>query len=201
MNRLFFKSILLLFMLSVIGCVAAPINQHNAKSYAESGFMAIQSGDWKFARRQWGRAIYNADLGFMDKKERAVYYYEYGRTLGVTCAFDEAEEYLNKSYELDLQTGGPAFMSLVELFRLKLDQKRYQEAVDYFEKALPELEKVNAPEKSGIEFSKLLKEYAVALNGIGRLEEAKKTVERAALYEKSGQESVTERTPYGLHCN
>jgi len=191
---------LFLGMALLTGC-AMPINQHNARNYANSGFEAVQSDDWKFARRQWGRAVYNADLGFMDKRERAVYYYEYGRTLGVTCAFEEAEEYLSKAYELDLQTGGPVFMSLVELSRLNLDQKKYQEAVDYFKKALSELEEVNAPEKSPTDFSELLKEYAIALNGIGRLEDAREIEEKSALYENSGQESVTERTPYGLHCN
>jgi hypothetical protein len=46
-----------------------PINRHNAQTYAESGWHAAQSGDWKLARRQWGRAVYNADLGFMDKRQ------------------------------------------------------------------------------------------------------------------------------------
>ena len=94
-------------------------------------------------------------------------------------------------------------MSLVELFRLKLDQKKYQEAVDYFKKALPELEKADAPKKSPAEFANLLKEYSVALNGIGQIQEAKEAVGKAAAYESATEKStsITERTPYGLYCD
>ena len=104
---------------------------------------------------------------------RAIFYFEYGRSAGVTCFFDIAEDYLNKAYKLDSKIGGPSFLSLVELFRLNLDQKKFQEAIDYFLKALPELERVNAPSESPAEFSKLLDEYAIALNATGNYEEKK----------------------------
>ena len=163
--------ILTLLVFSTSVC-ATPINRHNAKKHAQTAVQASKAGDWDASRREWAKAVVNADLGNLEAGRRAVFYYEYGRSAGVTCSFDIAEEYLNKAYKLDAEIGGPSFLSLVELFRLNLDQKKYKEATEYFKKALPELEKVEAPKESPAEFSKLLDEYAIALQGINNTEEA-----------------------------
>ncbi|GAB7562005.1 hypothetical protein LG202_00440 [Methylobacillus methanolivorans] len=63
----------------------------------------------------------NANLGGVAPSTRAVLSSEYGRSLGATCFFNDATFYLNQAYDLDKQTGGPLYMSLVELARLNLD--------------------------------------------------------------------------------
>ena len=92
-------------------------------------------------------------------------------------------------------------MSLVELFRLNLDQRKYKEAAKYFKMALYDLEKTNAQNESPAEFFKLLEEYAVALNAIGNFEEAKNAKERALETKKIAKFSITDRTPYGSYCH
>jgi len=186
-------------MISLPAC-AAPINRQSALNYAKAASLSNKSGDWDTARRQWARAVSNADLGKAEDSERAIYYYEYGRAAGVTCFFDIAEEYLNKSYALDAKIGGPAYLSLAELFRLNLDQKKYKEAVGYFRKALPEFEKINVSDESPAEFSKLLEEFSVALEGIGNIDEAKEIRSRALKIKELAGFSITDRTPYGLYC-
>lgn len=194
------KILLILAAVIFLSGWAAPINRQNALDYAKVAESSSKSGDWDAARRQWARTVGNADLGGMDESTRAIYYYEYGRAAGVTCFFDIAEEYLNKAYELDKKIGGPTYLSLNELFRLNLDQKKYNEAVAYFRRALPELEKMNASNETPAEFSKLLEEFSIALDGIGNMEEAKEVRARASKVKEQAEYSITERTPYGLHC-
>jgi len=194
------RIILLAITTASLSSCAMPINQHLAREYAIAAHYSAQAGDWDAAGRQWARAVHNADLGFMKKDIRAVYYYEYGRATGVRCHFDIAEEYLNKAYVLDSQINGPAYMSLVELFRLNLDQKKYPEAIAYFKRALPELEKVKVPTESLMEFAKLLEEYAIALNAIGDTQEAAKVQKQRAELGVTVDDAMIDRTPYGLYC-
>lgn len=195
------KTFSLVIMVVLLAGCAAPINQYNANNYANSAHNYSKSGDWDMARRHWARAVHNSELGGMDKDVQAVYYYELGRASGVTCFYDKAEECLNKAYELDSKVGGPVHMSLVELFRLHLDQKKYSKAVSYFKKALPELEKVYSEKETPSEFAKLLEEYGVALNGIGNNQEAEEVKARAEEVKKIAIKSITDRTPYGQHCS
>lgn len=192
--------VLTIIVVSFIGC-AAPINQYNAINYANSAHNYSNSGDWDMARRHWARAAHNSELGGMDKDVQAVYYYELGRASGVTCFYDKAEEYLNKAYELDSKVGGPVHMSLVELFRLNLDQEKYNEAVSYFRRALPELEKIYSEREAPSEFLKLLEEYSVALDGNGNTQEAEEIRVRAEEVRKVAIKSITDRTPYGQYCS
>jgi tetratricopeptide (TPR) repeat protein len=194
--------ILLLASLPFMSSCAAAISRHNALLHAEAGQLASNANDWNTARREWAKAVVNSDLGKLDNSKKAVIYYEYGRAAGVTCFFDISEEYLNKAYSLDKETNGPAFMSLVELFRLNLDQKKYKKATEYFKKAVPELESVGAPTESPSEFSKLLDEYAIALKGIGNTQEAEEAIRRSNKIrsEEENLHSITDRTPYGSQC-
>jgi len=199
-----FKRLLLITLLCtflITQACANQINQRDSIKHAQAGGRAAASGGWDTARREWAQAVKNGELGGIPEKHQAVFYYEYGRTAGVTCFFDISGTYLNKAYELDKKIGGPTFLSLLELFRLKLVQKKYKEAVTYFETALPILEEVNAPSESPAEFSTLLDEYAVALENIGKVEEGKKAKIRATEVKKSAEHSISERTPYGSFCS
>jgi len=190
----------LLCTLFITQACANPINRQNAAKHAQAGGHASASGDWDTARRHWAKAVKNGELGNIPEKHQAIFYYEYARAAGITCFFDISETYLKKAYELDKKISGPSFLSLVELFRLNLDQNKYNEAVTNFKKALPLLEEINAPSQSPAEFSKLLDEFAVALQGIGKKDEANKVKERSAEVKENAEHSITDRTPYGSSC-
>ena len=111
----------------------------------------------------------------------------------------EAENYLLKAYELDLQTSGPEFMSLTELARLKYDQKQYGKAVGFYERAIRAMEKAGASEKAPIGFADILDEYGNALQHTGQTKESRNIRSKASKLRRlnPGGHSVTDRTPYG----
>lgn len=103
-------------LIALISCAPA-INQKSAAIHAQSAQAAIKNSDLDAARENWAKAVKNGELANEPDQKMAVLYYEYGRALGVTCYFDGSEYYLKKAYVLDKKTGGPVYMSLVELAR------------------------------------------------------------------------------------
>jgi tetratricopeptide (TPR) repeat protein len=132
----------------------------------------------------------------------AVFYYEYGRALGVTCFFDESETYLKKAYELDKKTNGPVYMSLTELGRLNLDQKKYDQALKYYNEVIPMIEKMGAETEAPMEFSFMLDDYSEMLSNTGMEQKAGEYKQRAEEIRKKNpkRHSITERTMYGTQC-
>ncbi|MFL9608658.1 tetratricopeptide repeat protein [Methylobacillus sp. Pita2] len=191
-----------LLAVCVVAC-AAPINRKNAENYTRQGAIAMANNDWQTARRAFARAVVNADLGGVAPSTRAVLSYEYGRSLGATCFFDDAAYYLKQAYDLDKQTGGPLYMSLVELARLHLDQGKFAEAATYYQQAIPDLKRHNIPQVGPIGYADTLDEAAIALDAISQKEEASTLRQQAITLrsEHPGQKSITDRTPYGKFCN
>lgn len=183
------------------GCVN-PINAKTSTNYAHAANTASNSGDWATARKYLSRAIVNAQLGGASPAQLAVLNYEYGRASGVVCEFTDAEKALMLAYDLDKQAGGPSYLSLVELSRLNLDQKKFPEAVSYFERALPELEAKGASSLAPIAFADILDEYSTSLDFSGRTALAQEVAARAIKIrnENPGKSSKTDRTPYGTKC-
>ncbi|MPS49399.1 MAG: tetratricopeptide repeat protein [Methylobacillus sp.] len=196
------KTSLFILVVCLVGC-ASPINRKNAENYTRQGAIAIANNDWQTARRAFARAVVNADLGGVAPSTRAVLSYEYGRSLGATCFFDDAAYYLKQAYDLDEQTGGPLYMSLVELARLHLDQGKFAEAAEYYQKAMPDLERHNVPQSGPIGYADTLDEAAIALAAIDQTEKASKLrlQSKTIRAEHPGQKSITDRTPYGKFCN
>jgi tetratricopeptide (TPR) repeat protein len=191
----------LVILVGLNGC-AAPINERVARNYERVGAAAQARGDWDAARRAYARSATNADLARSSPQERAVYHYEYGRSLGVTCFFNEAERELNLAYDLDRQAGQPLYFSLVELARLTLDQHKFPQSVLYFERALTELDRANAGRDAPMGYADVLDEYALALSGAGRTQDSTTMRKRALEIRDAnpGGHSITDRTPYGRHC-
>lgn len=189
------------FLAGLYGC-AAPINERVASNYERVGAAAQARGDWDAARRAYARSATNADLASSSPQKRAVFHYEYGRSLGATCFFNEAEHELNLAYDFDKQAGEPLYLSLVELGRLTLDQQKYPQAVSYFERALPELDRANAAKDAPMAYANILDEYASALSGVGRKQDSSAATKRASELRGANPKgfSITDRTPYGKHC-
>jgi len=192
----------LFLSISVTGC-AGSINAKNANRHGSAANAASKAGDWTTARKQWAQALVNAQLGGLPAQQLAVFNYEYGRALGVQCFWEESENYLQKAYELDHQAGGPEFMSLLELSRLKYDQGQFEKSIPYYSRAIEALEKINAPTQAPTEFSVVLEEYAKALRETGKEQEAisvQKRADEIRIKTPEGK-SVTDRTPYGKYCS
>jgi len=104
------KAIVAVLILSVVLCgCASAVSERVANNYTAVGAAAERRGDWDTARRAFARATLNADQAGLPPSSRAIAHYEYGRSLGVTCFFDESERELNAAYELDKQAGQPLF--------------------------------------------------------------------------------------------
>ncbi len=110
----------LLLAAAVTGCASA-ITRSTQDRYYQIAVTARYNGNWEDARKAWARVVVNSRSSFTIPEKRAVYHYEYGRSLGVTCFFAEAERELLEAYRLDIETSCPAYMSLTELAHL--DQK------------------------------------------------------------------------------
>ena len=128
--------------------------------------------------------------------------YEAGRAAGVTCRFDEAETYLLDALSLDRQRSGPVHFDLVELARLKLDQRDYPGSASYFERAIEALNEIRASEGAPVAFADILDEYATTLDGTGKPSAAGAQRARARYLRSRvpGAISITDRTPYGTQC-
>lgn len=191
-----------IFLLSLAGC--ASVNEKSAADNIHAAAAARERGDWDAARKIYSRSFTDTNLAQTSPRFRAVLHYEYGRALGVTCHFKEAEQELTVAHDLDKKSGGVFYLSLTELARLNLAQKKYTEAVAYFESVLTELDPEIVSKKAPDFYVAVLDDYALALSGAGRPKNAETAAKRAAEIRASapGAESWAgaDRTPYGTQC-
>lgn len=185
----------------LFGCANA-INSKTSQNYAQSGYQAIQAGDWKSARQQFGRAIVNAELGGEPPRQLAVLKYEYGRASGVVCEWDSAERALADALRLDTESGGPRFMSAYELGRMHFDRKQFAKAKPYYEMVYLDFGKIGAETKDPLGYAEFLEEFASVLDESGAPQESSRYRERAAKIRETFPtgRSHTEKTPYGTQC-
>ncbi len=183
------------------GCAAA-ITERTSQRATRVGLLAQSRGDWDTARRAWARAVFNAERSGYTPDKLAILTYEYGRALGVTCNFQSSEDELLRAHELDRQAGQPLYLSLTELARLNLAQKKYRATADYFERVFRELDAADAPQRAPIAYSDYLDEYALALSALDSEERAQALRQRALDIRQKhpGKKSITDTTPYGKFC-
>jgi tetratricopeptide (TPR) repeat protein len=174
----------------------------NQDVHLENAMISRGQGDWVDARQHLAQALASAQAEGTDSSSLTTIYFEYGRALGATCSFDEAEQYLLRAMELEQQASGPVHRPLLELARLHYDQQRLVEAASEYERLMPMYGKIDAATHDPIGFADLLSEYSVSLGGTGRSTEAKVMRKRAEQVraEHPGESSKTDRTPYGKHC-
>ena len=187
--------------LSLAGCV--PVTERNtAETWVSVGNQAELRGDWDTARAAWQGAVASEQRRPLTARARAVLELNYGRTLGVTCRFDEAESHLLNAWRLDRDSGGPVQVALLELGRLTFDQRKYDASAQYFDEALVAIQRAGIPARAPAEFANVLDEYAIALAGAERATEAAAVWQQAAeLRRKDPTLSViADRTPYGSQC-
>lgn len=191
----------LVLLLIFCGC-AGRVMQRNSDKYARAADSFKEAGEWEKALEPAKRAMINAERAHSNVKNRAILHYEYGRVLGVTCSFQEAEAELKEAYELDQEAKQPLFLSLTELARLNLDQGKYKEANEYFEKSIQELKFAKADQSMPIDFAEVLNEYATSLEKVSDSKKAAsiRKEARGLIKNHPSEQSNTDRTPYGKHC-
>lgn len=192
-------------IIGVGSACANPVNLHTARKYADAGYRNISAGDWVEAQKNFGKALVNARLGKADDRSLAVVLYEYGRASGVLCDWEESAAALNDAYNLDRESDGPTHMSLFELARMYVSQRKFSKAVEYYERVLPEFDRLQADARDPIAYAEFLEEYSSALEQTGRGKAGHIRRLRARAQELRNTfpnaEAVTEKTPYGTHCN
>lgn len=169
------------------------------ETYASAAHALIAKNNWGAACVAMSRAVQEAEERGFGPKTLVTLDYEYGRCLGVTGKFADAETYLLKALALDKQTGGPFYMDLTELARLNYDQAKFPEAIAYFEQDLLEMDRQGLADSASAAFIDILGEYGVALRKTGHEFEAGTMDARIKTIRAAHPVLVshTDRTPYG----
>ena len=129
-----------LIVFSVTGC-ANPINRVKYDKYYSWGVGAEQNEKYEIAKENYWRALVNARIGNLEPQYHAASSYSLARMLGILCDHENAEKLLLEAVKFDKESNGPVHMSYTELARLKLDQKKFDEAVSYYEQSLAIVDK------------------------------------------------------------
>jgi tetratricopeptide (TPR) repeat protein len=185
----------------LVGC-AAPINIRNAEKHAQAGYVAQRNDDWDTARRQFAQAVVNADLGGAEAQGKGVVNYEYGRTLGVTCFYEEAEKYLLRSKEFQEQQGQSPHLALYELGLLTEKQRLYVKAAAYFSQLIPLMEKAGLQSQYPLGVADAYERYGNALKELGKDTDARLAAQKASSIraENPNAKPFGRVTPYGTAC-
>lgn len=196
-SHLFIPYILLIF----IGC-ANPINRVTYDKYYGWGVGAEQAEKYEVARENYYRSLVNARIGSLEPQYHAASSYSLARMLGILCDHENAEMLLLDAVKFDTESNGPVHMSYLELARLKLDQKKFNEATSYFKKSLDIVDNEKFFNADPIGFAIIFEEYSTALRKIGKNDRAKIYSQRAIEIRKKhpGKEAIAERTPYLKNC-
>lgn len=163
---------------------------------------AAPQTNWEISRRDLAIETANAQGNGTPLNRRAVLDYEYGRTLGVTCQFNDAERYLLMAYKLDLTIKGPYYKDLIELGELNLDQRKWNSAITYFSQAMPALDNLDAETTMPLTYADILDEYGIALEAANEPDGATMRQKAASIRKMHpAVVSIWLRTPYGTQCS
>jgi tetratricopeptide (TPR) repeat protein len=196
------KKLFTIFILSLMIYSCGPSLSPGVRNHLNIAYRAEYNGSWGTAEAYYGKALVQAESEETSEYVLAILNYQYGRALGVTCSFAEAEQHLLKALELDEKNNGETFKDLTELARLHYDQGHYPEAISYFEKSIPILDQMDSADEAPIAYSDILLEYSEALQQTGKTVKAEDLKNRALEIRNkhSEKQSITERTPYGKYC-
>lgn len=165
--------------------------------------LKLQSaGQWKESIPHFEKALELAQKQEINAAKLTGLHFEYGRALGVTCAFAESESQLTTALELDRQYSGPVFMDQIELARLNFDQKKFPAAIPFFERGFSMLDRLGVSFEDPIGYANLLDEYAQALERTGQLSKARNLRSQSSDLRRKYPKipAKTQRTPYGKFC-
>lgn len=193
---------LVIFTAFVLSGCASALNIRNAENHAQAGYVAQRNGDWQNSMRQFAQAVVNADLGDADLQGKSVANYEYGRSLGVLCKYEDAEKYLLRSKSMKEQLGQSPYLALYELGLLSEIQGKYPVAATYFAQLIPEMKKEGLQSRYPLGVADAYDRYATALEKSDKTTEALGQRKEASAIRAANPDAKPfgALTPYGSQC-
>ena len=185
---------------SLLGCKAfdTPTFQKNYSLYNREAVKAERENNWDAAAKRYFLALQTAEWAEEGNGVRSDFHYKLGQAQGATCQFDKSAQNLNEAYTLNNRQP----RALAELGRLNLAQNKLPEALSYFERAMPELDKTNVERNDPIGYAGILEDYANALMKSNRATDAGRIAKRAESLRAANTSKTAEmiRPPYGAQC-
>ena len=183
--------ITVLILIITAGCVSNPVNRKTASNYYDAGSEAEQMGDYKVARINYYRAYQNAKMGNLGKKSEAYALYEWSRVTGYLGLYSESQKGFSDTLDIIAESEGEAdellAPTLSEYARLLHDTGQHEKAIEVYEMATGELEKVGIMESDPVGYSVFLEEYSISLEKAGLSERSSEVASKALVI----------RQPYG----
>lgn len=175
--------------------------KHWKPNFLEKATKAQEAGDWQTANMYFGRVMNDVDFINSPMADRASITFTYAHVLGITCFFNESERYFIEAYELDKLSNGPTHTDLVELARLQFDQKHWQKALPYYERAILELNRLYTNDvQRPAEYAIFLNEYQHVLSVLSLNNKIVYTPYSQLPPEEIPKEPQHERILYGSEC-
>jgi tetratricopeptide (TPR) repeat protein len=186
---------------ALVGC-ASSINLKNAEAHAQAGYVAQSRGDWDASARQFAQAVVNADLGNAEAGPKGTVNYEYGRSMGVVCRFDDAQKYLLRAKEFQEKAGLAPFLPLFELALVSNHQRKYNHAMGYFQQLLPIVERERLVTTAPLGVAEVYSAMALTSEGLGKAGEAEALRAKASSIRAQNPNArpLGGGTPYGTRC-
>ncbi len=182
------------------GCQAfdTPAFQKNYSLYNRNAIKAERENNWDAAAKRYFLALQNSEWAEEGKGVRSDFHYRLGRAQGATCQFDKSAQSLNEAYTLNNRLP----QALAELGRLNLAQNKLPEALRYFERAVPELDKANVGQSDPVGYAEILDDYKVALLKSNKESDAARIAKQAEALRgaNAGKAAAMIRSPYGTQC-
>ena len=153
------------------------INMKNADKYFDLGLRAEAQGNYAGAREAFWRAWVNARSGDASPAYKSAVLYNLGRMTGYTCDFGEAERLLREALNAEVAISGPESANiskrLFELSRLSYDQGKYDQAAEFYERAIPMCIHLGCLNDDPVAVAKSYDELAQAYKAIGNATKSK----------------------------
>lgn len=169
----------LLIALLLFGC-ANPINRRTAQIYYTAGEQALAAGDLALAKRNFQRALVNAQLGHLGPAAEAEVGAKLARVMGNLCEHDAAEQMFLRTIDGYQEARSyKAATARLELAQFSYDVGRYEKATGYFDEAFRvagDLLEQGDP----VGYAEFLRDYADALHQLGRADAAEAARRKAA---------------------
>ena len=86
---------------------ASDLNRKEMQMHFSAAQHYDLAGDYASAREQYWKALVDARLAGASPAMVSMLTYNFGRTTGYTCHFDEAEKYLTEALEMEKNISGP----------------------------------------------------------------------------------------------
>ncbi|WP_141514148.1 hypothetical protein [Ramlibacter sp. WS9] len=161
-------------LIALVALLATPVwasDRRAADRIYDQGLRAEFAGDYVRARDAFDKVLRQARAAGLGPEYVSAATYDLARMTGYTCDFVRAKELLLEALSLEqaLPAPGPGNVTkrLSELARLSYDQGNFAESAAYYERVVPELERLGVLKLDPNGFANLLDDHAIAVSRSG----------------------------------